>query len=58
LGLGLALLAEMLDRRVRSGNDLVHLLHVPMLGEIGWGAKSARRAGFLSGPLSRRLFSS
>ena len=36
LGLGLALLAEMLDRRVRSGNDLVHLV----TGARCWG-KSA-----------------
>lgn len=58
LGLGLALLAERLDRRVRSGSELVQLLQVPMLGEIDWGATRPRRAGFLPAPLMRRLFSS
>lgn len=55
LGLGLALLAEILDRRVRSASDLIQLLHVPMLGEIGWGKGEH---GLLPSPLMRRLFSS
>ena len=56
LGLGLALLAEMLDRRVRSANDLIQLLHVPVLGEIVWSTVQRQRVGFLPGPLTRRLF--
>ena len=58
LGLGLALLAELLDRRVRNRDDLAVLLQVPVLGEISWGAKSGRRAGFLPAPLMRRLLTS
>lgn len=34
LGLGVGLLAEMLDRRVRSAEDLVDILQVPVLGII------------------------
>ena len=58
LGLGLALLAELRDRRVRNRDDLAVLLQVPVLGEISWGAKAGRRAGFLPAPLMRRLLTS
>lgn len=58
LGLGLALLVEMLDRRVRSADDLTRLLHVPVLGEIGWGIAQHQRLGLLPTPLKHRLFSS
>ncbi|GBL46841.1 tyrosine-protein kinase Wzc [Sulfuriferula multivorans] len=58
LGLGLALLAEMLDRRVRSADDLIQLLHVPVLGEIGWGIAQHQRVGLLPTPFIHRLFSS
>ena len=37
LGLGVGLLAEMLDRRVRSAEDLVDILQVPVLGIIKRG---------------------
>ncbi|MBA5607583.1 chain length determinant protein EpsF [Duganella sp. FT3S] len=36
LGGGLALLAEMLDRRVRSESDLADVLGVPVLANIAW----------------------
>jgi chain length determinant protein EpsF len=58
LGLGLALLAEMLDRRVRSATELIQFLHVPVLGEIAWGTTQGQHVGFLSFPSTRRLFSS
>lgn len=35
LGIGLAFLMEMLDRRVRSAEDLVAGLDIPVLGELG-----------------------
>ena len=56
LGLGLALLVEMLDRRVRSADDLIQLLHVPVLGEIGWGIAQHQRVSLLPTPLKHRLF--
>lgn len=34
LGLGLALLLEMIDRRVRSGQDIVAMLRIPVLAEL------------------------
>lgn len=40
LGIGFAIAAEMLDRRVRSADDLAMLLGVPVLGEI---KKSTKR---------------
>ena len=36
LGLGVGLLAEMIDRRVRSPEDLVDILQAPVLGVIKW----------------------
>lgn len=43
IGLGFGLLAEMLDRRVRSANDLSDALEIPVLGTIDWTtAPSAR----------------
>jgi uncharacterized protein involved in exopolysaccharide biosynthesis len=42
LGVGFGLLAEMLDRRVRSRRDLSELVQIPMLGEIHWGPARAR----------------
>ncbi len=40
LGIGLAFLMEMIDRRVRSAEDLATALGIPVLGEISKGAKS------------------
>jgi succinoglycan biosynthesis transport protein ExoP len=37
LGLGLAMLAEMHDRRVRTAVDLTDVLQAPVLGTIEWG---------------------
>jgi len=37
LGLGVGLLAEMIDQRVRSPEDLVDVLQVPVFGIIKWG---------------------
>lgn len=44
LGIGLAFLMEMIDRRVRSGEDLAASLDLPVLGELARGAK--RRGWF------------
>jgi chain length determinant protein EpsF len=43
LGVGAALLVEMLNRRVRSQNDLVEVTGVPVLGSIDWNAKPRKR---------------
>ncbi|KQV78456.1 chain-length determining protein [Massilia sp. Root351] len=42
LGVGFGMLAEMLDRRVRSRTDLADLVQIPVLGEIHWGPARAR----------------
>lgn len=47
LGVGLAFLMEMIDRRVRSLEDLTEVLGIPVLGEIR--KMSGRRAALLSG---------
>jgi len=39
LGIGLAFLMEMLDRRVRSAEDLAAGLDLPVLGELTWKSK-------------------
>ncbi|THC44899.1 chain length determinant protein EpsF [Massilia sp. Mn16-1_5] len=51
LGLGLALLLELLQRPVRSGGDMQELLGIPVLGTIEWQAPP-RRGGLraLIGP--------
>lgn len=55
LGLGLALLLELLQRPVRSGADLQELIGIPVLGTIDWAAPPQPRGGLraLLGP--RRL---
>lgn len=40
LGIGLAFLMEMIDRRVRSSEDLITALEIPVLGEIAKFKKS------------------
>jgi len=52
LGLALAVLAELANRRVRSSVDLVNVLKAPVLGTITWG-KPARRSTFSNLFLSR-----
>ncbi len=55
LGVGFSLLAEMLDRRVRSEADLSELLQIPVLGTIEWNASSRKRLGRFSSLLPRSL---
>jgi len=50
LGLGFGLLAEMVDRRVRSAEDLVDILQVPVLGIIKREEKKRRRLLQLAWP--------
>jgi capsular polysaccharide biosynthesis protein len=45
LGLALAVLAELANRRVRSSTDLINVLKAPVLGTITWG-KPPRRFAF------------
>lgn len=55
LGLGFSFLAEMLDRRVRSTEDLVETLQAPVLGVISWNAlpPKSRRLRLFFAPLLR-----
>jgi len=46
LGIGFAVLAEMLNRRVRSEGDLSALAQVPVLGVIDWHPPRRKRFGF------------
>ncbi len=55
LGLGFALLVEMIDRRVRSENDLVEVLQMPVFGVIDWSAPKRRRYNAIASLLPRRL---
>lgn len=50
LGLGFGLLAEMVDRRVRSAEDLVDVLQVPVLGIIKRGEPKQKRMMQLAWP--------
>ncbi|QOJ22930.1 MAG: chain length determinant protein EpsF [Gammaproteobacteria bacterium] len=43
IGLGVGLIAEMIDRRVRSPEDLVDVLQVPVLGVISKGIEKQKR---------------
>ncbi|WP_215409736.1 chain length determinant protein EpsF [Janthinobacterium sp. JC611] len=54
-GIGVALLAEMLDRRVRSENDLSDALQLPMLGSIAWNAPARSRGNRFWSLLPRSL---
>jgi hypothetical protein len=45
LGIGLAMLAEMFDRRVRSASDLSDVVQIPVLGAIDWNPPKPRRFG-------------
>lgn len=55
LGLGLALLAEFLDRRVRSERDVIDVLQIPVLGTMEWSASPRRRGGKLKNLMPSRL---
>ncbi len=50
LGVGIGLLAEMVDRRVRSAEDLVDILQAPVLGVIQWGVPTKKRRLQLTWP--------
>lgn len=54
-GVGFCLVAEMLDRRVRSTGDLSEVLGIPVLGNIDWNASQKRRSRLLSSIMPRRL---
>jgi succinoglycan biosynthesis transport protein ExoP len=41
LGVGFAIASEMLDRRVRSADDLVHLVNIPLLASLSKGQKKS-----------------
>jgi uncharacterized protein involved in exopolysaccharide biosynthesis len=49
LGVGLALLLELIDRRVRSSRDVTDLVGIPVLGTVAWKQPRSRGSG-------RRLF--
>ncbi|MBX3616242.1 chain length determinant protein EpsF [Nitrosomonas sp.] len=53
LGLGVGLLAEMIDRRVRSTEDLIDILQVPVLGVIKKGIPKTKRLQIAWPRLSR-----
>lgn len=48
LGLGFGMLAELLDRRVRSADDLAALLKAPVLGVLDWNPPKPWRARFFN----------
>lgn len=54
LGMGLAVAAETMDRRVRSETDLSDALDIPVFGVIDWNA-TQRKRGALANLLPRRL---
>lgn len=54
LGFGAALVIELLDRRVRSEDDLTDALGIPMLGTVDWKDSARRRAGVLGSLMPRR----
>ncbi|MGV3653787.1 MAG: GNVR domain-containing protein, partial [Noviherbaspirillum sp.] len=55
LGIGLALLAEMMDRRVRSAYDLIEILQAPVLGVMVSDARRGSRFPLLPARLAPRL---
>jgi chain length determinant protein EpsF len=55
LGVGMALMAEMLDRRVRSESDLAESLEIPVFGVIDWQASKRKPSGIKSLLTPRRL---
>lgn len=55
LALGFGLLAEILDRRIRSEKDLVDILQAPVLGVMKWKTPKKQRRFQLSLPQFRRF---
>ncbi|MCB2041179.1 MAG: chain length determinant protein EpsF, partial [Rhodoferax sp.] len=45
LGVGLALMLELANRKVRSADDLSEALDLPVLGAIASAGRSLKRAG-------------
>lgn len=54
LGAGGAMMAELLDRRIRSGADLCESMQIPVFGAVEWKPATSRR-GLLRSVLPRRL---
>lgn len=55
LGLGLAIVMEMIDRRVRSSRDLIEVLNVPVLGVIKREKRAQPRLGFFHPSLQNAM---
>lgn len=55
LGLGVGLLAEMVDQRVRSPEDLVDILQAPVLGVIKWKVSEQKHLQLTWLRLMRRI---
>jgi chain length determinant protein EpsF len=55
LGLGLALLLELLNRPVRSASDIKDMLGIPVLGTIEWKSPRNRAGGIRALMTPRRL---
>jgi chain length determinant protein EpsF len=55
LGVGLALILELLTRPVRSSSDVKDMLGIPVLGTIAWHAPPARSGGIRALMAPRRL---
>ena len=55
LGVGLALLLELINRPVRSAGDVKDMLGIPVLGTIEWRMKRPRTAGIRALMTPRRL---
>jgi polysaccharide biosynthesis transport protein len=55
LGIGLAMLAEMFDRRIRSESDISDVAELPVLGAIDWNPPKRKRFTFAKTAASHRL---
>jgi chain length determinant protein EpsF len=55
LGVGLAMVAEFMDRRVRSDSDLSEVLEIPVFGVIEWNATKRKPTGLRALLQPRRL---
>jgi polysaccharide biosynthesis transport protein len=53
LGVGLALLLELVDRRVRSDRDVADVVGIPVLGTVAWKRPRSRRGGRIGGLVAR-----
>jgi hypothetical protein len=55
LGVGLAMLLELLNRPIRSSSDLKDMLGIPVLGTIEWKPARASGGGLRALMAPRRL---